>query len=89
MKQYQTVLVTGGAGFIGSNFVLQILAANVDVRVCNLDLLTYAGNPENLASIANDPRYNLTRGDICDSALVRKKCSCCFACTAANIDGHA
>ena len=71
MKQYQAVLITGGAGFIGSNFVLQIFAANADVRVCNLDLLTYAGNPENLASIANDPRYNLTRGDICDSALVR------------------
>ncbi len=71
MKQFQAVLVTGGAGFIGSNFVLQILAANVDVRVCNLDLLTYAGNPENLASIASDPRYSLTRGDICDGALVR------------------
>ncbi|MFZ9643273.1 MAG: NAD-dependent epimerase/dehydratase family protein, partial [Candidatus Methylopumilus sp.] len=51
-----TILVTGGAGFIGSNFVLDWLAQS-DEPVINLDLLTYAGNLENLASLANDPRH--------------------------------
>ncbi len=63
------ILVTGGAGFIGSNFVLQALA-QTDGPLINLDLLTYAGNPANLASLQGDSRYRLVQGDICDSELV-------------------
>jgi dTDP-glucose 4,6-dehydratase len=64
------ILVTGGAGFIGSNFVLDWLAAS-DEPVVNLDKLTYAGNPENLASVAANTRHTLVHGDICDRAQVR------------------
>src|SRR5450755_5101877 len=63
------ILVTGGAGFIGSNFVLDWLATG-DEPVLNLDALTYAGNAENLASLAGDPRHVFVRGDICDRALL-------------------
>jgi dTDP-glucose 4,6-dehydratase len=64
-----TILVTGGAGFIGSNFVLQWIR-NCSDAVVNLDLLTYAGNPDNLAAIEDDSRHKLVRGDICDAELV-------------------
>jgi dTDP-glucose 4,6-dehydratase len=64
-----TILVTGGAGFIGSNFVLDWLAEN-DEPVVNLDALTYAGNLRNLASLEGDTRHVFVRGDICDRALV-------------------
>lgn len=64
------ILVTGGAGFIGSNFVLEWFAAGKG-PVINLDKLTYAGNPENLASIADHPAYTFVRGDICDPEMVR------------------
>ncbi|MDR2875530.1 MAG: dTDP-glucose 4,6-dehydratase [Methylobacillus sp.] len=63
------ILVTGGAGFIGANFVLDWLAAGGE-PVVNLDKLTYAGNLENLASIADDGRHVFVRGDICDRALL-------------------
>jgi dTDP-glucose 4,6-dehydratase len=63
------ILVTGGAGFIGSNFVLDWLAGPGE-PVLNLDLLTYAGNLDNLAGIAGDPRHRFVQGDICDRALV-------------------
>jgi dTDP-glucose 4,6-dehydratase len=70
-----SILVTGGAGFIGSNFVLTWLES-VRTPIVNLDLLTYAGNPENLASLQGDERHRLERGDICDAefvgALLRK-----------------
>ncbi len=66
-----TILVTGGAGFIGGNFVLDWLAGS-DEPVVNLDKLTYAGNLETLASIANDPRHVFVRGDIGDGALVER-----------------
>ena len=65
-----TILVTGGAGFIGSNFVLTWMNAST-VAVVNLDLLTYAGNAANLASVEADPRYTFVHGDICDAELVR------------------
>src|SRR5215471_18513692 len=65
------ILVTGGAGFIGSNFVLEWLAAGKGSLV-NLDKLTYAGNPENLASVESDPAYTFVQGDICDAALVAR-----------------
>ncbi|MFT7723290.1 MAG: dTDP-glucose 4,6-dehydratase [Roseateles sp.] len=64
-----TILVTGGAGFIGSNFVLDWLRQS-DEPVVNLDALTYAGNPENLAALDGDARHVFVKGDICDRALV-------------------
>jgi dTDP-glucose 4,6-dehydratase len=66
-----TLLVTGGAGFIGANFVLDWLAAS-DEPIINLDKLTYAGNPETLASLQGDARHQLVQGDIGDSALVAR-----------------
>jgi dTDP-glucose 4,6-dehydratase len=65
------ILVTGGAGFIGANFVLDWLSA-CDEPVINLDKLTYAGNRENLASLAGDPRHIFVQGDIGDTALVSR-----------------
>ena len=65
------ILVTGGAGFIGSNFVRHVLGAHPDDRVVNLDKLTYAGNPANLADVEGSPRYAFVQGDICDGKLVR------------------
>jgi len=66
------LLITGGAGFIGSNLVRYFLEEYQDVEVINLDLLTYAGNPDNLAGLDTDPRYRFVHGDICDTALVRE-----------------
>ena len=65
------ILVTGGAGFIGSNFVRHLLAEHPDDDVVNLDKLTYAGNPANLADVADSPRYTFVHGDVCDAKLVR------------------
>jgi dTDP-glucose 4,6-dehydratase len=65
------LLVTGGSGFIGSNFIRAILARHADDRVVNLDKLTYAGNPANLADVEHDPRYAFVQGDIGDAKLVR------------------
>ena len=64
-----TILVTGGAGFIGNNFVLDWLAG-ADEPVVNLDLLTYAGNLQNLASLEGDKRHIFVQGDIGDAQLV-------------------
>ncbi len=63
-------IVTGGCGFIGSNFILALLSDGQDVFVTNLDLLTYAGNPENLAGVESDQRYRFLRGDIRDPCAV-------------------
>ena len=62
------ILVTGGAGFIGSNFVRHVLASHPGDAVVNLDKLTYAGNLENLRDVEADPRYRFVKGDICDAA---------------------
>jgi len=67
-----TILVTGGMGFIGSNFVRHIHSTYPAVHVVNLDKLTYAGNPRNLADIQNDSRYTFIRGDICDEEGVAR-----------------
>jgi dTDP-glucose 4,6-dehydratase len=64
------VLLTGGCGFIGSNLVRLLLAERPEWRVVNLDKLTYAGNPENLADLEGHPRYRFVRGDVCDGPLV-------------------
>ena len=64
------VIVTGGAGFIGSNFIRYLLEAHPDYLVTNLDNLTYAGNLENLADCRGLENYRLVRGDICDRMLV-------------------
>jgi dTDP-glucose 4,6-dehydratase len=65
----KTILVTGGAGFIGANFILDWLG-NESAAIVNLDKLTYAGNLGSLHSVRNDPRHHFVRGDICDSGLV-------------------
>lgn len=66
-----TLLVTGGCGFIGSNFIRLFLKTHPDWKVINLDALTYAGNPENLKEFSNDLRYQFVKGNICDEALVK------------------
>jgi len=66
------ILVTGGAGFIGTNFVRMVLAEHPDCFVVNLDKLTYAGNLENLAGLLEHPRHEFVKGDICDGLLIEK-----------------
>lgn len=66
-----TVLVTGGCGFIGSNFIRHLLSADPDVSVVNFDCLTYAGNLANLDDLAGHPRYRFVKGNICDPEAVR------------------
>ncbi len=68
----KNVLVTGGAGFIGSNFISYLLGSQPDLDIYNLDLLTYAGSLENLKDLPNSDRYNFIEGDICDRDLVKK-----------------
>jgi dTDP-glucose 4,6-dehydratase len=67
-----SILVTGGAGFIGSNFIPYFLEAHSDYHVVNLDALTYAGNLDNLKEVEANPRYTFVKGDICDRALVEE-----------------
>jgi len=64
------LLVTGGAGFIGSNFIRYMLDAHPDLEIINYDILTYAGNLNSLKGIDNQPRYTFIKGDICDQNLV-------------------
>ena len=66
------ILVTGGAGFIGSNFVRMVLSEHPDCFIVNLDKLTYAGNLENLAGFLDHPNHKFIKGDICDGRLDRK-----------------
>ena len=71
-KQFQptALLVTGGAGFIGSNFINRFMPLNPVCRVINLDLLTYAGNLKNLTEVEQNPNYRFVKGDIADATLV-------------------
>ncbi|UCH36029.1 MAG: dTDP-glucose 4,6-dehydratase, partial [Armatimonadota bacterium] len=73
------LLVTGGAGFIGSNFIRYILNRGPDWEVVNLDKLTYAGNLDNLADVEADPRYTFVKGDICDNETARRAAQGCSA----------
>ncbi|MEI6093678.1 MAG: dTDP-glucose 4,6-dehydratase [bacterium] len=68
----KTILVTGGAGFIGSNFVPYFIEKYADYTIINLDKLTYAGNLDNLKEVDKNPRYKFIKGDICDNTLVEK-----------------
>jgi dTDP-glucose 4,6-dehydratase len=72
MTVRKTLLVTGGAGFIGSNFVRYVLERYENYHVVNLDLLTYAGNLDNLRDVESHPNYRFVHGDICDRALVER-----------------
>jgi dTDP-glucose 4,6-dehydratase len=66
----ETILVTGGCGFIGSCFVLQQMKQYPDIRLINLDVLTYAGNPDNVKEVASDPRYTFVQADVADRPAV-------------------
>jgi len=72
LMKTKNLLVTGGAGFIGSNYVPFLLEKYPDVQLINLDLLTYAGNPENLREIESNPNYHFVKGDICERNLVER-----------------
>ena len=69
---FDRILVTGGAGFIGSNFIRYVLERYDDVKIVNLDLLTYAGSLENLKNLPNEENYHFVQGDIQDTELVQK-----------------
>lgn len=68
----RSMLVTGGAGFIGSNFIRHVLAHQSDIKIINLDKLTYAGSLDNLKNLPHPERHHFVRGDICDAKLVRE-----------------
>lgn len=70
MNMTKSILVTGGAGFIGSCFVRQMLKDHPDYKIINLDALTYCGNLENLKDVENNPNYTFVHGNICDRNLV-------------------
>ncbi len=78
----RSLLVTGGLGFIGSNFVRKVLAERPDWTVVNLDLCTYAGNPANLADLADKKNYHAVRGDIADREVVARAMSLGGGCDA-------
>ena len=69
-RSFKTLLITGGAGFIGSNFIHYIARKYPEYRIINLDKLTYAGNLENLRDIENNPNYNFIKGDIADRKII-------------------
>ncbi len=66
----KTILITGGAGFIGSNFINHILTERNDWNIVNLDKLTYAGNLENLKAIEKNSNYTFVKGDVCNGELI-------------------
>ena len=78
MSKYKKILITGGAGFIGSNFIRYILQ-KTKAKIINLDKLTYSGNIDNLSDIKNNPRYKFVKGDIANEKLVSKLVKGCDA----------
>ncbi len=79
------LLVTGGCGFIGSNFIHYMLKKYPNYQIVNIDKLTYAGNPANLKDIENNPNYSFMQGDICDlqavNEVMKKSQLCCAFCS--------
>jgi len=73
------IFVTGGAGFIGSNFIRHALSLDKGYSIVNYDKLTYAGNLANLEAVADHPNYQFVRGDICDAAAVEEAMRGCTA----------
>ena len=71
-RNFKTLLVTGGAGFIGSNFIHYMIEKYPEYKIINLDKLTYAGNLENLRDVENNPNYSFVKGDIADAVIVEK-----------------
>ena len=82
------ILLTGGCGFIGSNFVRFVLGARGDVSIVNLDALTYSGNPENLADLEGDNRYRFVKGDIRDLDLMAELIRACDAVVHMAAESH-
>jgi len=66
----KNILVTGGCGFIGSNFIRHMLGTHPEINILNLDVLTYAGNPDNLRDLEDHPGYGFVKGDICNASVV-------------------
>jgi dTDP-glucose 4,6-dehydratase len=66
----ERILVAGGAGFIGSNFIRHVMRERPRMQIVNLDALTYAGNPDNLRDVADDARYSFVRGSVAHAAAV-------------------
>jgi len=88
MRSFEHILVTGGAGFIGSNFIRHLLANRPGVKITNLDVLTYSGNLENLRDIEDDPRYTFVHGDVCDRELAAKLMNECDAVVHMAAESH-
>ncbi len=82
------ILLTGGSGFIGPNFVRLVFAQRPGVKVTNLDALTYSGNPENLSDLEGDSRYKFVKGDICDAPLMEKLIGDCDAVVHMAAESH-
>jgi dTDP-glucose 4,6-dehydratase len=88
MTTYKHILLTGGAGFIGSNFVRFVLNSRPETKITNLDLLTYSGNLENLRDLEGNPRYRFVKGDICDGELVSRLLAECDAVVHMAAESH-
>lgn len=82
------ILLTGGCGFIGSNFVRFVLGQRPGTTITNLDALTYSGNPENLADLEGNSRYRFVKGDICDAPLVERLVADCDAVVHMAAESH-
>ena len=82
------IFVTGGAGFIGSNFIRLVLSLGKGYSIVNFDKLTYAGNLANLDSVTADPKYRFVKGDICDSAAVTEAMRGCDAVVHIAAESH-
>jgi dTDP-glucose 4,6-dehydratase len=85
---FQHLLITGGAGFIGANFVRFVLRERPGLRVTNVDALSYSGNLENLQGLEDEPRYRFVKGDVCDAELMSTLASECDAVAHLAAESH-